>query len=284
MQPTIALATGKAWPEGTPDEAPLTRALEAAGWRWRWVPWDEPGVDWAGFDLVLIRTTWDYFLFIDRFRGWVEHAARAGANVWNPSDVLLWNSDKRYLQELARAGVPTVPTRVVPREAADRLAYVLEETGWEEVVVKPAVSGGAWGTFRATRDDPREQLFAQQKAHGAVLVQPFLPEVQQGEWSFVFFDREFSHAVLKLPGEGDFRVQEKHGGSYARAHPSASQVAEARAVLDAVKGELLYARVDMVELGGKLTLMELEVLEPQLFFGAAPGSAERCAEAVRKRL
>ncbi|MCA1814335.1 MAG: hypothetical protein LC624_10370 [Halobacteriales archaeon] len=284
MQPSIALATCHELPQSCPDDASLFAGLAQAGIHVQAQPWDAPGVDWAGFDLVLVRAAWDYFLHIDRFRGWLDRCERDGVNLWNPPAVLRWNSDKLYLEELARAGVPTVPMRVVPPDSQDTLAFVMEETGWSDVVVKPAVSGGAWGTFRASAAKPMEHPFAQQKAHGAVLVQPFVAEVRRGEWSFVFFERAFSHAVLKRPGEADFRVQEKHGGTLSPVQASPAQVGQARAVLDAVKGELLYARVDMVDVRGTLTLMELEVLEPELFLRTASGSAERCVAAVRQRL
>jgi glutathione synthase/RimK-type ligase-like ATP-grasp enzyme len=167
------------------------------------------------------------------------------------------------------------------------LKAVLERRGWDEAVVKPAVavgSHGAWRTARAATaaDQPR---FAGQLGARDVLVQPFLPEVvSQGEWSLVFFGGEYSHAVLKRPAEGDFRVQEHLGGSSVPAEADQALVDQGRSALAAVGQPLLYARVDGVERDGQLVLTELEIIEPSLFLGLAPGAGQQFAEAIVRQL
>lgn len=282
----IALATWQGMPRSCPDDAHLLDAFAAAGLRAEPIPWDAGGVDWAAFDAVLVRTTWDYYVRHREFLEWVDHLEAEGQRVWNPPDVLRWNSDKRYLLDLQAKGVPAVPTRLVERGVSQKLARVMDDAAWPEAVVKPAVSAGAYCTFRTSRDEaPRHQAaFEDLLARDAVLVQPYIPEVQQGEWSFVFVEGRFSHALLKSPARGDFRVQEKHGGGVTAANARPEHVAQAAAILAHAGPPLLYARVDAVVRDGALLLMELECLEPEMFWRTAPGSATRFVAVVRAKL
>jgi glutathione synthase/RimK-type ligase-like ATP-grasp enzyme len=281
----VALATCQALPGSCPDDAHLVAALERAGLRATTAPWDS-ATRWADAGMVVIRATWDYYLRAEEFLAWIDRLEADGAQVWNPPAVLRWNSDKRYLDDLAGKGVRTVPTRRVARGDLQRLARILDEQGWEDVVVKPAVSAGAHATFRATRGEaPSQQdAFELLLQDSDVLVQPYVPAVQRGEWSFVFIDGAFTHAVVKKPARGDFRVQEKHGGTLARGEPSRAMVDEATAILERAGHGLLYGRVDAVVEDGSLTLMELEVLEPELFFRFDGDAAAKFAAAVGRRL
>lgn len=281
VQP-VALATCQALPRSCPDDAPLLEAFAAAGVEARTVPWDQPGTEWQGFSAVVVRATWDYYLHHERFLAWLDRLEEERVPTWNPVPVLRWNSTKTYLRDLEAKGVPVVPTRFLERGHVARLAGVMDEEGWDEVIVKPAVSAGAHATFKATRADApgAQRGFEQLLGHADVLVQPFVPEVsKEGEWSFVFLGGAFSHAALKKPAKGDFRCQEKHGGTVRAAKPTKAQVAQAQRVLDAVGHELLYARVDGCMRDGALLLMELEALEPELFFRTSKGSAARLVQA-----
>jgi glutathione synthase/RimK-type ligase-like ATP-grasp enzyme len=282
----VALATCRAYPQLAEDDRLLRDALIAGGVVAEPVVWDEEGVDWARFGAVVVRSTWDYHLRAEAFDAWIGGLERAGVPLWNPPEVLRWNSRKTYLRELEAAGIPTVPTRFVETGGAS-LASVLRETGWDEVVVKPVVSASAYETWRAssatlTQDDAR---YARLLAEGAVMVQPFLSGIMtEGEWSLCFFAGRYSHAVLKRPRPGDFRVQADHGGQYAAAQPSPRLVAEAEAALRAARRLTLYARVDGCVMDGTFRLMELELLEPGLFLATASGAADRFADAVIRLL
>jgi glutathione synthase/RimK-type ligase-like ATP-grasp enzyme len=201
--------------------------------------------------------------------------------------LVLWNMNKRYLLDLAGRGVNAVPTEHLTAGDRPDLKEVLERRGWDEAVVKPAVSvgsHGAWRTSRATAAADQDR-FAGQLGARDVLVQPFLSEVMsQGEWSLVFLGGEYSHAVLKRPAEGDFRVQEHLGGSSSPAHANRALVEQALSALTAVGRPLLYARVDGVERDGSLVLTEFEIIEPSLFLGLAPGAGQRFAEAIVRLL
>jgi glutathione synthase/RimK-type ligase-like ATP-grasp enzyme len=274
-------------PRSCPDDAPLLAALAEAGIAAEPVPWDAPA-DWARFRGVLLRATWDYFTKYEAFLAWFDRLEALGLPVWNPLPVLRWNSDKRYLRDLAARGARVVPTRFAEPGKMERLARILDEEGWDDAVVKPLVSGGAHATFRTCRRDaPQHQkAFELLLERGGAMVQPFQRAVtEEGEWSLVFFDGVFDHAVLKKPDKADFRVQEKHGGTNAAATPPPGLVEDARRVLAAAPGApLLYARVDGLRTPEGFLLMELEALEPELFFRTSPGSARRFAGCLGKRL
>ncbi len=278
----VALVTCRAYPRLAEDDRLLRDALIARGVVAEPVVWDEAAVDWAGFEAVVIRSTWDYHVRADAFDAWINGLERMNVPLWNPPGVLRWNSRKTYLRELETAGIPTVPTRFIDQGGAS-LAAVLQETGWDDVVVKPVVSASAYETWRAARatlaqDAPR---YARLLAEGAVMVQPFLPGIMtDGEWSLCFFAGRYSHAVVKRPRPGDFRVQADHGGRYAAVQPSRQLVAEAEAALRAADRRTLYARVDGCVMDGTFRLMELELLEPGLFLATDAGAADRFADAV----
>lgn len=248
------------------------------------VRWDAPGIDWAGFAAVVIRSTWDYHLRPDRYRQWLRDRAADGTNLWNPPRAVLANVHKGYLSALEARGIPVVPTAHLPAAPGRVLRDVLEERGYDDVVIKPAISANARGTWRASRASAaadRDRFEAQSRAED-LLVQPFLREVAgEGEWSLMFFRGAFSHAVRKQPRTGEFRVQEQYGGGAIAAGPPASLVEQARAVLAAAGDDLLYARVDGIRRGDDFLLMELEINEPTLFLAMSPGAPARFADAIQ---
>jgi glutathione synthase/RimK-type ligase-like ATP-grasp enzyme len=283
----VALATYARLPMLADDDRLLAAALHAAGVDVAPAVWDDPAVDWTSFDLVVVRSCWDYHTRLDDFLGWVDRLERAGTRVENSPAILRWNAEKTYLRDLAARGVAVVPTRWVRAGSDATLEAILGEAGWDEVVVKPVVSASATDTWRTTRaragaDAPRFHALA---ARGGVMVQPFLPMVAaEGEWSLVFLDGAFSHAVLKRPAAGDFRVQHEHGGRATAVTPSPVLVRQAGAALAAAPGAPLYARVDGCLIGGRLHVMELELLEPGLFLAHEPQAAARLARAIVRRL
>ncbi len=268
----IALATYAGQPGGDADDAPLPAAL---GGDATFVVWDDPAVDWEGFDLVVVRSTWDYQRRRDAFLAWAD--AR-GDRLVNPPDVLRWNTDKRYLGELPHA-VPT--TFLSPGEPLRALEG--------EVVLKPAVSAGSRDTarFAPPERDRAEALLAQIHSSGrTAMLQPYVPSVDaRGETALLFFGGAFSHAIRKgpilRPGEAptsaDYAAEE-----ISPREPAAAELAIAHEVLAAAPGHPhAYARVDLVEdETGAPLLLELELTEPSLFLAHAPGAAERFAAAV----
>ncbi|HEU4719903.1 MAG TPA: hypothetical protein VFS59_00965 [Gemmatimonadaceae bacterium] len=286
----VALVTYEARPELTDDDRLLGDALSARGALVHAVPWSHSAARWDEYDAVVVRSTWDYFLRADEFHAWLARLERERVRVFNDVRVLRWNADKTYLRDLDASGIPIIPTRWLQRGSTSTLGELRRATGWSELVVKPTVSGGAHRTWRAspaaeTDDDSRLTTMIDD---GAVMVQPLVDQVErEGEWSLLFFDGRYSHAVLKRPRTGDFRVQREHGGSLEPAEPAAGVIAAALRVLEAVPlagAPPLYARVDGCVVDGELLLMELELLEPELFLRCSSAAPARFAEALLSRM
>ena len=286
---SVALVTYEARPEPTDDDQLFAGALAARGCEVHAVPWTRP-TRWSGYDAVVVRSPWDYFHRSREFHEWLDGLEAESAPVHNDVGVLRWNADKSYLRELESRGIPVIPTRWLDAGSRVTLSELRRESGWEELVVKPTVSGGAHRTWRASPEVQAtdEIRLAEMLEDGAVMVQPLVAEVERdGEWSLVFFAGAYSHAILKRPRSGDFRVQREHGGALETATPAASVVAAAQRALAAIPfggAPPLYARVDGCIVDGALRLMELEVLEPELFLRCAPDSADRLADSLLARM
>jgi glutathione synthase/RimK-type ligase-like ATP-grasp enzyme len=281
--PRVAFATYRQSPRLTDDDCLVADVLARRGVDVRAAAWNVDDVDWARFDRVVIRSTWDYHLEPRAYEAWLRSFLRLPDRLWNPPSVVLANLSKRYLIDLARQGVEVVPTAHVGAGEGQPLRSIIERHGWDEVVIKPAVSASARGTWRSSlgTSSADEQTFAGPIQVQDMLVQPYYQEVASaGEWSMIFFDGEFSHAVLKRPADGDFRVQRHFGGHPAAAAPSARLVEQASAILGRIEGRLLYARVDGIERDGLFVLMELELNEPFLFLSLSPEAPARFADAI----
>jgi glutathione synthase/RimK-type ligase-like ATP-grasp enzyme len=273
----FVLATCRAKPALTPGDGRLAAALGERGATAVAAPWDtiEPAGDEG---VVCLRSAWDYHLRWDEFRNWVGTFEDTGG-LWNPPSTVLWNADKLYLRDLASAGIALPRTEwFEPGECPD-VAALLEEWGAARAVLKPRVSATAYGTHVVSRDRGIGAADWPALARSGCLLQLFVPEIQsRGEISLVFLDGGFSHAVRKRPVAGDFRVQTDFGGSLETATPSGDTIGFGQAVLAAAARPWLYARVDLVETDGGPVLMELELIEPDLFL--TPEGAGRLAEAL----
>lgn len=276
----IALATCARGPGLDPDEADIVEALEERGVRAEVIAWDAP-TDWSAFDLVVIRSAWDYVERIAEFLSWVEHVS-ARTRLENCADVVRANFDKRYLATLGDAGVPIVPTHYfAPSEAPSTLPWDVAE-----FVVKPTVSAGSRDTFRCGRSGIAEHL-AQIHATGrTAMVQPYIDAVDhEGESSVVFLGGEFSHGFHKGPMladvDGHSRRREERISSHrpsAAELTTASQCRDALRVLGIDPDDLLYARIDLVQEGTRV--LEVELIEPALNLSSAQGALDRFVGAV----
>jgi glutathione synthase/RimK-type ligase-like ATP-grasp enzyme len=232
-------------------------------------------------DLVVIRSTWDYVERPAEFRSWLDELDAAGNTVVNPTALLRWNMHKGYLAELAARGVKVVPTEIVHAGSDSTLATVMEAHGWTRAVAKPAIGASARETFRVDEAtlEGAEAIFRQLVDVEDVLVQPFLTVIEsEGEVSVVAIDGEVTHAVAKRPATGEWRVQSEYGGSVNRVPVTAQHERAVSEVLAAFDQTPAYARVDLVAIDGVSYLMELELIEPELFFELAPDAADCFAE------
>lgn len=282
----VALVTYSELPDLNPDDHPLRATLTARGARVHAVRWDDPHADWSAFHVVVLRSCWDYHRRTAEFRDWLTARDRGGTHLWNPPAVVRWNLDKSYLRGLDLAGVGVPDTIWLEPGPAPDLAALVAARPWQRAVVKPRISLSAhdtWVTDRtsATRDQER---FARVVEERGALVQEFMPEVTgSGELSLVYVAGRYSHAVCKRTGPGDFRVQRQYGGSDEPVQASAVALDGADRALLAVPGPWLYARVDGVERGGRFVVMELEMIEPELFLAWSEAAVRQLAEAILAR-
>jgi glutathione synthase/RimK-type ligase-like ATP-grasp enzyme len=256
------------------------RALAATGADVVPVCWTEAEAI-SGYDIVMPLVAWGYHLDYARWLRFLDRAQRNRLTVINPPELLRWNSDKAYLADLGDAGVPTVPTMAVEQIRDEDLQEARRRFTSEWLVIKPPVSASAMGAHRI---GPNDDLPAESRGR-PMIIQPLIEEIARtGEYSVMLFDGEFSHAVIKRPKKGDFRVQEYHGGVTLPSKAPPGAVELARAALAAAPAKASYARVDIIpDDDGVLRIMELELIEPALFLDYEPGAAEAFAAAVLSR-
>jgi glutathione synthase/RimK-type ligase-like ATP-grasp enzyme len=254
------------FPDLSEDDRSPIRPLADRGIRAEPAIWTDTEFDWPSVDGVVIRSCWDYHLKLDRFVRWIAALQRLGVRVWNAPETLIWNSNKSYLRDLERKGVAIIPT--LWPEGGFQLKDRMRGAAWQSVVVKPRVSATAYRTRVISAQDASEgqTLLDELVAGPGAMVQQFMEDIRtKGEWSLIFFSGRFSHAVLKLPKHGDFRVQHDFGGSEHAADAPRFVLEAASRALEAVDPTPLYARIDGIEKDGQFLLMELELIEPALF-------------------
>jgi glutathione synthase/RimK-type ligase-like ATP-grasp enzyme len=280
---TVAFATYHKTPGLTADDALVIPFLIDCNIEVVPAVWDDPGIQWNQFQAIIIRSCWDYHLNEKKFRVWLKHLKEAEIKVWNPVDILCWNMNKSYLRDLARKGIAIPRTSWIEPGASVDLQELMKERSWTKAVIKPVVSATAYRTWGIEQTNTREyqRHLEEILQFSGAMVQQFLPEVSSdGEWSFLFFNGQFSHAVKKRAKEGDFRVQSQFGGSVLRENPPESLVCQAERIVKVLECPLLYARVDGIEQGSGLLLIELELIEPELFLRMDPSAPEKFSRAI----
>lgn len=278
--PRVGWVTCRAIPEHDEDERPAIDALRAAGLDAHALAWDDDDADLSGFDLLVLRSTWNYYRRPAEFAAWLPRAA-AATRLLNPLEACVWNLHKGYLRALESAGVPIVPTVWADRGQRLDVPTLLRERGWDEVVVKPAISAASFGTRRFARHeaDAAGAFLAELTAGGDAMLQPYLPGVEgAGEHSLVWIDGRWTHAVRKSPRLAGGRESVSPA---VPIDPAMAQVAQR--ALAAAPGGLLYARADVMPTADGWVLSELELLEPSLFMVRHPPALEAFVSAVGAR-
>jgi len=248
------------------------------------VVWNQPNVDWNKFDIALIRSTWDYIDEAPRFLDVLSQIEASSCRLFNPLNAVRWNIDKNYLFDLEKSGAPIVPTYSTSNIDLKDLQDVFLKRKWQTAILKPTLGGGGANSYKVTSGEINSTLqnLKAAKPGQDCLIQPFVDSVvTEGEWSFIFFNRQLSHVLLKRPAPNDYRVQGIYGGTVEIVQPQPRDLRQAETILGKLPFDLLYARLDLVRVGGMLSVMEVELIEPILSFNLVPEGVERFVNATR---
>ena len=259
----------------------LLAPFAAQGYEVDTISWHQPDVDYSIYEAVIVRSPWDYQQYETEFVACLKRIERQ-TRLINSLPLMLWNFNKQYLKDLEAAGVPVLPTRWLSRFEQSAITGAFSEFACDELVIKPCVSANADDTFRLTPERLATNIgeLATCFAGRECMVQPFVSSVtEQGEVSLFYFAGELSHAILKQPKAGDFRVQEEHGGSLQAITPEPAMLTNALAALNAMPDDYLYARVDLLWFAGEWRIIELELIEPSLYFNLDEQSPQRFVNA-----
>ncbi|MCF2949091.1 hypothetical protein L0668_13295 [Paraglaciecola aquimarina] len=255
----------------------LIEPLKQYGWLAEEVSWRNRRIDWSVFDVVIIRSTWDYQQFCEEFLTCLREIDASSAQLENSLKVVEWNISKAYLKDLQNQGVSIVPTLWFESFDYAKITSGFEHFSTQEMVIKPLISANADFTYRFTRDslvglnNELSDVFSDRE----FMLQPFLPGIiDEGEYSLFYFDGNYSHAILKKPKSGDFRVQEEHGGQLETIQATEDMLTVARHSLAALPDDVLYARVDIIRHKHEFVVIEIELIEPSLYFNMDPESPQ----------
>ncbi len=269
------------------DDRLLQDALRGRGLSSVRVDWADSSLDWASYKCVVFRTTWDYFDRFNEFSNWLKLVNKK-TKLCNPESIIHWNMDKHYLSNLFEKGIPVVESSFVEKATRLDLRELIKSTDWNKGVIKPCVSGAARHTYRVDISNAQALNLVLEKLieKESFVFQPFQESVlEKGEDTLMVFNGKYSHAIRKLPKPGDFRVQDDHGGTVHYYQPTFAQIELAERAIAVCDPKPAYGRVDLVtDNCGKLAVMELELIEPELWLRMHPPSAQYFAEAIVKLL
>ncbi|MES2448526.1 MAG: hypothetical protein V4546_15165 [Bacteroidota bacterium] len=245
--------------------------------------WNDEQVNWENYDVAILKSPWDYFDLIEDFYAWLKKIESLNIKLLNPLETVRWNADKHYLFDIEKAGLKVTPSKFITKGDEVNLLQYFEDFKTDQFIVKPAVSGGSKNTFKVTAanvDEINEKLKTLVQLEDFIL-QPFIKEIEEiGELSFLFFNGQFSHALLKKAAKGDFRVQATFGGTVLPHQPNDELIKTAKKYVDQFAEGCLYARVDGAMVNNEFVLMELELIEPFLFLDTNQKALKNYYEAL----
>lgn len=261
----------------------VREALENKGLDVTRKDWTDPYFDWQNTRLALFRTTWDYFHKFGHFTKWLDRISKQ-TYLSNPEKLIRWDLDKHYLDDLKRKGINVTPTLYIPKDAQTTLEQLHKRTGWNDTVLKPAVSGAARHTYKLNRRviPEYEEVFQELISKEDMMLQEFQHNVlEKGEVAFMVIGGEFTHAILKKAKEGDFRVQDDFGGTVREYNASQKEIEFAEKAVSVCEPQPVYARVDVIEDNQKNpAVTELELIEPEMWFRYNPEAADKLAASI----
>ncbi|MFT3946843.1 MAG: hypothetical protein QM763_07705 [Agriterribacter sp.] len=248
--------------------------------------WDDPKVNWNKYEVALLKTPWDYHQKYEQFKHWLNNIQSLGIKLLNDFNIVRWNMDKHYLAAIAQAGFNIIPTIFLNKGWSGELLSLFQQLQTTALIVKPCVSGGSKNTMVLNNNftSAQESTVLTLLSGSDFMVQPLMHEVQDGEWSFIFFNGIYSHTIIKKPKAGDFRVQQIYGGSIIPVQPAQTEIEHAASYINHFAKNAFYARVDGLMVNGKFMLMELELIEPFLYLSYSEGAVERYYSALNKQL
>ncbi|WP_293746095.1 hypothetical protein [uncultured Paraglaciecola sp.] len=265
----------------------LFEPLKTVGWLAEEVSWRKPDVDWNNYDAVVIRTTWDYQDDVEGFMACLQRIEASSAQLQNSLKIVEWNISKSYLKDLQNQGINIVPTLWFDSFSLSEIQAGFDYFDSPQLVIKPLISANADHTYRLTPEslvqqaDDLKAIFASRE----FMLQPFLNGiVDEGEYSLFYFAGHYSHSILKQPESGDFRVQEEHGGRLSSIQPCEDMLTTARHSLAALPEDVLYARIDLVRHKKEFVVIEIELIEPSLYFNMDADSPQRFVDAFIEML
>ncbi|WP_309640470.1 hypothetical protein [Flavobacterium sp.] len=278
----IALLTCERLPNLTPNDQLLIPELANHNIQAQAAIWDDKTINWSDFDCLIFRNTWDYYEKENEFNHWLNHIKKLGIKTLNGFEIIQQNKHKFYLRDFQKQGIPILPTVFIEKTNALNLTEIIP-SHWKKAVIKPAFSAGSYLTevFDIADIEKINQQYQAIAVAKELLLQEFMPQIQtEGETSFIFFNKQFSHAVNKKPAQGDFRIQVQFGGQYTAFKPNAALIEQAQKIVNTFPDALLYARVDGIIINNQLQLMEIECIEPDLYFQYSEGSLQRFVNSI----
>lgn len=268
------------------DDQLLAAELIQQGFIIKIVDWEDERFDWSKLDLIIIRSIWNYHLNHEKFIDWIRRIESLGAKIWNNPQILEWNSNKKYLEEISRS-FTTIDSIFVSKNQLDTNLDVLKQKYWDRIIVKPVISASAFNTIKTSVTQLMNDIsiISDNLNHSDLVIQPFIKEIQTlGEWSVIYFNGKFSHSVLKKPKSGDYRTQPELGGSALVKRCSDEIIKTGKDIISFISNKfdapILYARIDGIEINDKFTLMEIELIEPFLYFGKEDNAPLRLVDAL----
>lgn len=283
---SVALVTYSKEPNLFESDLVLENALKVSGLSVYAVPWDDRKIDWKKFDVLILRSCWNYHEKINDFLKWLKKLENDGIKIFNPFSIVRWNYHKKYLLELEKKGVLIIPTMVINQHQKLNIEEVINK-GWQEVVIKPAIGASAYKVYKEEVNNKRTLKERVEKIQQTtdVIIQPLIEEIKEkGELSYIYINGEFSHSILKKPKKGEFRSNYKYRGKEALIAPDKNLLEQTKAIINKLNFSTLYARVDGIDLDGKFHLMELELIEPYLYFEFFPNAAIKLATTLKNFL
>ena len=259
----------------------LIPPMNALGWDVSFIPWDLSDVNWDEYDIVLIRSTWDYQSRIQEFLKVLDSVDKSKSLLINPLPIIHRNIEKTYLIELEAKGIDTIPSIFQKKFSPKEIMQSFSKFNCDKIIIKPVVGANADNIFLGSKFETKSQLHKIQEIYFELphIIQPFLNSVlKEGEFSLIYFNKKFSHALLKIPKEGDFRVQEEHGGKINPIKKVPKEIQNlADKVMKVLPKNCFYSRIDILLMYGEPKVIEVELIEPSLYFNLDPESSKMFA-------